>query len=131
MEKKTTTKIKENGAFETVEVTEMTPEDGIVRQKEIRPVDMDTRGKFHMGYSKNISFTTNDPAVTRRVAYGFCALFFVIGVFLLLSTPFLGVLFCVSAIACFVISKRDIDEVARKLKEKESKSAEDTAQSEE
>ena len=41
---------------------------------------MDIYGKYYIGYGKTVSFTTNDPRITRPFLYGVCGLFFAIGV---------------------------------------------------
>lgn len=105
------------------ETIETTPEDGFVKDKEIRPVKMQHYGEgntqYHKGFAKTVSYTTNDPRITRPVAYGICGIFFAIGiVMLLIGNYFFGVIFTAVAIFGLVKSKRDIDRVAEELRSK-------------
>lgn len=119
MKKKQETRTNSNGAITTIETIETTPEDGFVREREIKPVRIDTYGKYHKGYAKTKSFSTNDPRITRPFIYGMCGIFFVIGVFTLLigwwyfAIPFIGI-----SVFTFVKAKKDIDEIAEELKRK-------------
>ncbi len=119
MENKKETKQNEKGIYETIETIETTPNDGVVPEKVIRHVDMDTIGKYHKGYTKTKVYSTNDPRITRPFVYGVCAIFFIIGIFMLLGgNLFFGIIFPASAILVFFKAKKDIDEVAKKLESK-------------
>lgn len=119
MEKKTDYKIKENGSFSKEETIRTTPEDGLVREREIRPAALsgETRGKYHLGSSTTKTYSTNDPRVTRPFVAIFCGIFLLIGIVTLLlhlwlfSAAFIG-----AAIFTFVKANKDIDAIADKLK---------------
>ena len=64
MKKEIEVKKNSNGTITTIETIETTPEDGFVREREIKPVNFDTYGKYHKGYAKTKTFTTYDEAVT-------------------------------------------------------------------
>lgn len=105
------------------ETIETTPEDGFVKDKEIRPVKMQHYGKgntqYHKGFAKTVSYTTNDPRITRPVAYGICGIFLAIGIIMLLiGNWFFGIIFTAIAIFGLVKSKKDIDKVAEELRSK-------------
>ena len=65
-----------NGTTTVVETVETTPEDGFVHGSVIRPTKMQHYGKdstmYHKGYSKTFTYTTDDPRITRPVAYTLC-----------------------------------------------------------
>jgi len=116
MKKKTEKKLNNNEIYTIRETIQTTPEDGVVRKSIIRPLDMDTYGKYHKGYSVTKSFSTNNPRFTRPLVYGICSLFFIIGlVSLLLGGWFFGIIFIGVAIFTFTKSKKDIDAIAEKL----------------
>lgn len=105
------------------ETIETIPEDGFVKDKEIRPVKMQHYGKdntqYHKGYAKTISYTTNDPRITRPFAYGVFGIALLIGFFMLLiGNWFFGIIFTSTALFGFVKSKKAIDKVAEELKNK-------------
>lgn len=119
MEKQKETKINKNGVYETIETIETTPNDGIVPEKIIRPVDMDTVGKYHKGYSTTKTFSTNDPRITRPFVYGTCSLILILGIVMLLTgNLFFGIVFVVSGILVFNKAKKDIDKIADEFKSK-------------
>jgi len=105
-----------NGNFKTIETT---PNDGFVPEKVIHPANTNAKGNYHKGYTKTIVYSTNNPKITRPFAYGIFGLFFVIGLFTLLiglwyfTIPFIGI-----SIFGFIKSKKDIDKIAEKLKNK-------------
>lgn len=119
MENKKETEQKENKIFKNIETIETTPNDGVVPEKVIRPVDMDTIGKYHKGYSTTKSFSTNDPRITRPFVYGTCSLIFILGIIMLLTgNLFFGIIFVVSGILVFNKAKKDIDKISDELKSK-------------
>lgn len=108
---------KQDGTYVEVRTIEITPEDGFVSENEIYPNRLDTRGKYHKGYIKRKTYTTNDPRITRPFIYSICGIFFVIGLFMfLLGDLFFGIIFQLSALIMFVKSKQDIDKVENELK---------------
>lgn len=112
------TKINDNGSITTTEIIETTPEDGFVPESVIHPNDIDTIGKYHKGYSKTFTYTTNDPRITRPVAYTMCGIFLAIGIImLLLQSWFFGIIFTSISIFAFFKSKKDIDKIANELKQ--------------
>ncbi len=119
MEKDKVTHINTDGSFVTEETIRTTPEDGIVSERTLRPAAApgETFGKARMGYSTTKSRSTNNPKVTKPFVYTCCGIFFLIGIGLFF-TPFkiMGVFFLGMAIAGFLISKKQIDEVAESLK---------------
>ena len=113
------TEQKENKIFKNIETIETTPNDGVVPEKVIRPVDMDTIGKYHKGYSTTKTFSTNDPRITRPFVYGTCSLIFILGIIMLLTgNLFFGIIFVVSGILVFNKAKKDIDKIGEELKAK-------------
>ncbi len=118
MKREVEIKTNDNGSYtEKITITQ-TPEDGFVPDSVMRPNTRHTRGKFHKGYGKTIIYTTNDPRVTRPVAYGMCGLFLIIGIILLLfhvwliGFPFIGM-----ALIAFFGFKKQIDTIAEELEE--------------
>lgn len=126
MEKKVEEKINDNGIYVKVETTTITPEDGFVHETDINKVGMDNYGKYHKGYKAHVSFTTNDPRITRPFVYGVCVLFFGIGIMMLLISLFthnpitilMGFSFTIVSIFTFNKSKKDIDKIENELKAK-------------
>lgn len=117
MEKKIETKLRDNGTYIKVETIKTTPEDGFVHQKVIRPVGMKNHGKYYKGYSTTKFFSTNDPRITRPLAYCMCILFLIIGIILLLFRSwFFGIIFVATGIFSLITSKKDIDSITNKLK---------------
>lgn len=105
------------------ETIETTPADGFVKDKEIRPAKMQHYGEgntqYHKGLAKTVSYTTNDPKITRPVAYGICGIFLAIGIIMLLiGNCFFGIIFTAVATFGLVKSKKDIDRVAEELRSK-------------
>lgn len=75
---------EETGIYARIETIEIAPEDGFVHQADIHQVDPNNYGKYHKGYSKNISITTNNPKITRKVVLLMATIFAIIGFVLLL-----------------------------------------------
>ena len=105
------------------ETIDTTPEDGFVKDKEIRPVKMQHYGKgntqYRKGFAKTVTYSTNDPRITRPFAYGVGGIFLAIGIIMLLvGNCFFGIIFTAIAIFGLVKSKKDIDKVAEELKRK-------------
>ncbi len=118
MKREVEIKTNDNGSYtEKITITQ-TPEDGFVPDSVMKPNARHTRGKFHKGYGKTVIYTTNDPRVTRPVAYGMCGLFLIIGIILLLfhvwliGFPFIGM-----ALIAFFGFKKQIDTIAEELEE--------------
>lgn len=117
MEREQENIINKNGSYIIKETIKQTPEDGFVPDRIMEPTNPDTYGKYHKGHKTTVTYTTNDPRITRLFAYGICGLFFAIGIILLLcrvwiiAIPFI-------AISSFVFykSKKDIDAIAAELK---------------
>jgi hypothetical protein len=113
------TEQKENKIFKNIETIETTPNDGVVSEKVIRPIDMNTIGKYHKGYTKTKVYSTNDPRITRPFIYGMCGLFFGIGLLtLLIGLWYFAIPFISISIFAFIKSKKDIDKIAEELKTK-------------
>lgn len=111
-----------NNVNSTVKTIETTPNDGFVPKEVIQPTNMETYGKYHKGYSTTKTYTTNDPRITRPVAYGICAIFFIIGILsLLLKSWFFGIIFTVISIFSFFESKKDIDKIEEVYKKQGKK----------
>lgn len=123
--KKTKDKIKDtiidNLEVETIETA---PEDGFIQESKLypaNPLDIQKQVTYKKGYSKNKSYTTDDPRVTRPIAYGICATFLLIGISLLIfGKYFFGTIFTTISIFVFVKSKKAIDEISKK-KQKQGK----------
>lgn len=119
MEKKTEIKKNSNGSITTIKTIETTPEDGFVPEGLLRPTSVDTVGKYHKGYAKTKSFSTNDPRITRPFVYGTCSLILILGIVMLLTgNLFFGIVFTISGILVLNKAKKDIDKVAEELKAK-------------
>ena len=50
----------------------------------MEPVNPNAYGKYHKGNRTIVSYSANDPRITRPFVYGMCGLFFIIGIILLL-----------------------------------------------
>lgn len=112
-----------NGTTTVVETVETTPKDGFVHGSIIRPTKMQHYGKgnnmYHKGYSKTFTYTTDDPRITRPVAYTLCGIFIVIGIIMLLFRSwFFGIIFTATGIFALLNAKKDIDKKAEELKRK-------------
>lgn len=123
MKKKIIKEKNEKGLYSKTTITEKKPEDGFVSENKERMTTSwsETIGsgnyKFHKGYAKKISSTTNDPIITRPVAYTICGIFFAIGIIaLLLHSWLFGIAFIVMTLYAFYKSKKDIDAIAKELK---------------
>ena len=123
MEKKVI-KEENNGLYTKVETIETTPEDGFVNKADINKVDINNYRKYQKGYSKSFSFGTNDPRITRPLAYSMFGIFLVIGIIILLLNLtsmnfimiFMGACFIFSGISGIIKSKKDIDKIEQELK---------------
>ena len=107
----------------TKEVIEVTPKDGFVSVEKIIPTKMKHYDKgntqYHKGFASTVSYTTNDPRITRPMAYGICGIFLAIGIIMLLiGNWFFCTIFTAVAIFGLVKSKKDIDKVAEELRSK-------------
>lgn len=112
--------IKDNDIFFKKETITQTPEDGFVPVNIMRPANPnDHPNTYFKGYGKTVTFTTDDPRVTRPFAYGVCGLFFVIGIILLLFQIWiLAIPFIAMSVFGFYKSKKSIDAKADELKKK-------------
>lgn len=118
MEKKTVEEKEENNIYTKVKTIETTLEDGFVHEADIHKVDPDNYGKYHKGYSKSEVFATNDPRITKPFVYAFFALFFIIGLLLLIfNNFFMGIIFIATSLFFVIKSKKDINKIEQKLKE--------------
>ena len=116
MEKSQENKIKDNGTYIRKETIKQTPKDGFVPDSIMEPTNMNAYGKYHKGTRTTITYTTNDPRITRHFAYGVCSLFLIIGIIsLLFRSWFFGIIFTSISIFSFYKSKKDIDTVAKEL----------------
>lgn len=117
MEIKEEIKKNSNGSVTNIKTIETTPEDGFVPESVLRPASRSTYGKYHKGYAKTVSVSTNNPKVTRPVVYGMCGIVLVIGILAFLTfSKFLGLIFIGFSILFFFNAKKEIDEVAKKIK---------------
>ena len=108
-----------------VDTTETTPDDGFVHLTDIHTTgaSVDDYKRYHKGYTKTVSLTTNDPRITRPFAYGISILFATIGGVLLLISLlsmnwmmiFFGVCFILIGIFSITKSKKDIDKIEKGL----------------
>ncbi len=120
MKKKTDCKINENGSFMKEETILTTPEDGFVSEKERKPAAMssETRGKYHQGHSKTKVYMTNDPRITRPFVFVICGIFLAIGILTFVLHMWFFAAVCIgTAIFSFVKANKDIDAIAKKMKE--------------
>ena len=108
-----------NGSYIKKETIKQTPEDGFVPDSIMEPTNPDTIGKYHKGYRTTVTYTTNDPRITRPFIYGICSLFFAIGIILLLCRVWImAIPFIAMSTFGFYKSKKDIDAIADELKKK-------------
>lgn len=120
MEREQETKINDNGSYIKKETIKKTPEDGFVPERVMKPTNQFTYRKYHKGYGKTVSYTTNDPRITRPFAYGMCGLFLAIGIILLLFRIwFIAIMFIAVSLIGFNKSKKDINAIADELKKKD------------
>lgn len=122
MEKYEEKKINEDGSFVKTTMTTTDTKDGFVPESEIRTVNTDTYGKYHKGYSKTISFATNDPKVTRPFVNKICGFFVIIALFLIVFLDsigkFMGVFILVLIIPGYLKMQEDINKIEESLKKK-------------
>ncbi len=122
MKQERTHRTDEHGIFYTEETVQITPEDGIVSERTIRPAaaPQQTRGKARMGYSTTKSFSTNDPKVGRVVTAFVSGFFFLCGLLFALFSynRWMGIFFMVIAVYLFVTMNRKINQNAAELKAK-------------
>lgn len=119
MKKSVEEKLSKDGVKTTIRVIETTPQDGFVPLSDINHVNMNNRGKYHKGYSKHISISTNDPRITRPFVYGICGLFGGIGIIILLISLLihewvliiLGFFFVIFSVFGLFKGKKDIDNI--------------------
>ena len=123
MEVKNEKKINDNGSYTITTEKTTNGADGFVQESDLYSAGMRQRGKYRKGYTKVKSFATNDPRVTRPVAYSLSVIIAVLSPSFF--TKFIGAWFVVFGIMAFYGSKRDIDRVARELEEKQSKKQRD------
>ena len=102
------------------ETVETTPDDGFVKTKVLRPAAIRHYGKgkkqYHKGFAKTVTYTTNDPRITRPFAYGISGIFMAIGILMLLiGNWFFGITFTFFGAFAFIKAKKAIDKVAEEL----------------
>lgn len=124
MKEQTQKRINDNGSYTIKTVKTQTPDDGIVSKRELYSTGRSMhKGKYNFGFGKVVSYTTNDPRITRPFAYGVFGLCILIGIFLILKLGFPGIViggcFVFAGIACFIDAKRDIDRIEEELKQKQ------------
>ena len=125
MKKEKNVKINDNGSTTILETLETKPEDGFVYSGLTSPVKLKHYGKdntiYHKGYSKTFIYTTNDPRITRKVAYTISGILLAIGILmLLLNDWFFGISFTTISLFAFLRSKKDINKKAKELKKQRS-----------
>ena len=126
MEKKDEIKIGRNGTEYKKTTIINTPEDGFVPQSELRPFDKDSYGKYHYGYAKNVSYSTDNPKVIGAFVFPFIAIFIIIGIFLCinsfasgnLATIGFGVFFLGFSVFSLFIFIKEFKEIRKKYDEK-------------
>lgn len=113
----------ENGLYSKLTTKEQTSEDGFVYQNKEHistswnETNNPPRSVWHKGYAKKFSYTTNDPRITRPVAYAICGIFLAIGIIcLLFHSWFIGIVFIAIALFTFYDSKKDIDAIEEDLR---------------
>ena len=116
MEKHEKEKINEDGSFVKTTITTTDSKDGFIPESEIRTVNPNTYGKYHKGYSKTISFVTNDPKVTRPFVNKICGFFVIIALFLI--GKFMGVFILALIIPGYLKMQEDINKIEESLKKK-------------
>lgn len=123
MKKKIIKEKNENGLYIKTTIKEQTPEDGFVYQNKehiavsLQDTNYPPRSVWFRGHAKKVSYTTNDPRITRPFVYTICGIFLVIGsIFLLLRVWFLGIICIVTALLNLYNSKKDIDSIEEDLK---------------
>lgn len=123
------TKTDRDGYTVTKTVKTVTPEDGLVRKRDMYSVNPPYRRGWFKGNAKVVSYSTNNPKITRPFVYGTCTLFFVIGICLwLLSdwmSKFIGACFIGMAIFAFVRAKQDIDAIEKRMRSEEKGSSDE------
>lgn len=120
MEKQTQTKINNNGTYTKVETMQTTPEDNFVPFDTRRPnalYDYNKDKMYHKGISKTVSFTTDDPRITRPFVWIISLIFIVIGIYQIFNDlVFFGILFLPIGIAFFIKGNKDINKIAKEYK---------------
>ena len=113
----------ENGLYSKLTTKEQTSEDGFVYQNKEHistswnETNNPPRSVWHKGYAKKFSYTTNDPRITRPVAYAICGIFLAIGIIcLLFHSWFIGIVFTAVALFAFYDSKKNIDAIEEDLR---------------
>lgn len=116
MERKLIKEENVGGVHTVIETVEQTREDGVVPKKEVHEMG-DRRGKYHYGESKHVRITTNNPNITRPFVYGVSAVFFIIGLLLLLKVNYvMGAIWIGMIIYFFFHFKKEIDEVEEEIR---------------
>lgn len=123
MKKKIINEKNENGLYSKTILKEKTSEDGFVYENKEHIVaswnetNQPIRSVWHKGYTKKITYITNDPRITRPFIQTFSGIFFCIGIILLLlHLWFLGISFIAVSLFIFFKGKQDIDSIAEDLK---------------
>ena len=120
MEKQTQTKINDNGTYTKIETIQTTPDDNFVPFDTRRPnalYDYNKDKMYHKGNSKTVSFTTDDPRITRPFVCIVSLIFIAIGIYQILNDlVFFGIIFLPIGIAFFIKGNKDIDKIAKEYK---------------
>lgn len=111
----------ENGLYSKLTTKEQTPEDGFVYQNKEHIAnswsETDISSVWFKGYAKKISYTTNDPRITRPFTYAMCGIFLAIGIICLLYRSwFFGIMFTAVASIAFLECKKSIDAIENDLR---------------
>lgn len=125
MEVKTTKKINENGSYVEKTVVKSTPKDGFVKYDEIMPTtEVHEANKRHKGYSASVHYEISDPKITRPFSFVFYGAFLFLGIVFFIQDHVIikgfGVLWLTLTIISFIQTQKDINKIARELKEKEN-----------
>lgn len=115
-------KTNSNSSKTTIGTIETTPNDGFVSEKDIRPYKYRNEGKYHKGYSKTYTYTTNNPTITRIFVIVLTVALLIFGYFFAKILPIFGYLFMVVVLLMFVKSMFEINKISKQLKKNQEDS---------
>ena len=127
MEVKSTKKVNKNGVTVEKTVVKSTPEDGFVNYGDVMPTTEAHESNIkHKGYTYSFQCDIKDPKITRPVSFIFYGIFLIIGIIFLFVdysvVKAFGIFWILLTIVCFIKTQKDINRIAKELKEEQQKS---------
>lgn len=112
MENNVKRKLKDDGTYVEVATTSTTPQDSITPNY----LNDEPNNQSTIGYQTYKHIETDDPRIVKPFLYGFCLLFYIIGIFLFFIKLYVfGILFIIMTTICFISNLNSIKKHEQEL----------------